>query len=125
MKKLLFYLVALWCVVGTQAQTVFQNPPQEILNLADVKRPPQTLISRNNQYLALLERPLYKTVEELAEPELKLAGLRINPANFNVSRSNYFTAIAIQKIKGNTPIALTGLPTPLRAQYVQLSPGEK
>lgn len=125
MKKVLFYLFALWCFVSTQAQTVFQNPPQEILNLADVKRPPQTLISRNNRYLALLERPLYKTVEELAEPELKLAGLRINPENFNVSRSNYFTAIAIQKINVNTPIALSGLPTPLRAQYVQLSPGEK
>lgn len=67
----------------TYAQTNYQLPPAEILKLADVKAPTVTPISKSNQYMALLERSLYKSLEELAEPELKLAGLRINPENFS------------------------------------------
>ncbi len=107
------------------SQTNYQLPPKEILDLADVKTPPQSLISRNNNYLLLLERPLYKTVEELAEPELKLGGLRINPVNFNASRGTYYTSIKLQKISDGKPIVVNNLPQPLKAQYVQFSPGEK
>jgi dipeptidyl aminopeptidase/acylaminoacyl peptidase len=125
MRKILTSLLVLFCVIATQAQTTYKNPPAEIMALADVKRPPQPLISRNNTYLVLLERPLYKTVEELAEPELKLAGLRINPANFNVTRGTYYTSITLQKIAGKVAIPIKGLPNPLKAQYVQVSPNEK
>lgn len=111
--------------LSVAAQTNYQVPPPEILTLADVKRPPQSIISKNNTYLLLLERPLYKSVEELAEPELKLGGLRLNPMNFNVSRSAYFTSLVIQKLSDGKSIPLTNLPNPLRAQYIQFSPNEK
>lgn len=106
------------------AQTNYQLPPTEILALADVKRPPQTIISKNNTHLLLLERPLYKSVEELAEPELKLGGLRINPLNFNMSRNTYYTNLVIQKLSDGKRIALHNLPNPLKAQYIQFSPNE-
>lgn len=106
------------------AQTDYKLPPKEILDLADVRTPPQSIVSRNNTWLLLLERPLYKNLEELAEPEMKLAGLRMNPANFNVSRSSYYTSLTIQKLNGEKPVQLRNMPQPLRAQYVQVSPNE-
>lgn len=111
--------------LSVMAQTNYQVPPSEILTLADVKRPPQNIISKNNTYLLMLERPLYKSVEELAEPELKLGGLRLNPLNFNVSRSSYSTSLVIQKLSDGKPVVLTNLPSPLKAQYIQFSPNEK
>ncbi|MES2779304.1 MAG: prolyl oligopeptidase family serine peptidase [Bacteroidota bacterium] len=110
--------------LSVTAQTNYQLPPSEILALADVKTPPQNIISKNNTYLMMLERPLYKSVEELAEPELKLGGLRMNPLNFNVSRSTYYTSMVIQKISDGKPITLHHLPSPLKAQYIQFSPNE-
>jgi dipeptidyl aminopeptidase/acylaminoacyl peptidase len=106
------------------AQTNYQLPPSEILALADIKRPPQNMVSKNNTYLLMLERPLYKSVEELAEPELKLGGLRINPVNFNVSRSTYFTSMVFQKLSDGKRIELRNMPGTLKAQYIQFSPNE-
>jgi dipeptidyl aminopeptidase/acylaminoacyl peptidase len=107
------------------AQTNYQLPPSEIMALADVKRPPLSIVSRNNTYLLLLERPLYKSVEELAEPELKLGGLRMNPANFNASRGGYYSKITIQKMKDDgKSVVVQDLTDPLKAQYIQFSPNE-
>ena len=69
MKKL-FSLIILLQFMHLHAQTNYQLPPKPILDLADTKSPAQNAISKNNKYLASFERPLYKTLEELAEPEL-------------------------------------------------------
>ncbi len=110
--------------VSVFAQTAYQIPPKEIMELADVPSPAQTLVSRNNTYMLQLERPLYKTLEELAEPELKLAGLRINPENFDVSRSMYYTSIILQHLATGKTITLKNMPQPLKAKTIQFSPKE-
>lgn len=106
------------------AQTTYQLPPKEILELADIKAPAQNLISPNNKYLIQLERPHYKTLEELAEPELKLAGLRINPDNFSQSRGNFFTSIKLFTLPDATEKTLEGLPPQPKLQFLSFSPVE-
>ena len=123
MKSLIILFLFLF-TISVCAQTDYQLPPKEILELADVKTPPLNTISRYNTWLLTLERPLYKSLEELSEPELKLAGLRMNPENFNVSRSSYYTSLAIQGLTGGKPVTLKNMPQPLKAQYVQISPKE-
>ncbi|MFN8256891.1 MAG: prolyl oligopeptidase family serine peptidase [Bacteroidales bacterium] len=118
-------LFFMFVMVYVSAQTDYQLPPREILDLADVQSPPQNLISAKNTYLIQLQRPQYKSLEELAEPELKLAGLRINPQSFNRTRINYINGIAIQKIKDGTPVVLTGMPKKLKAVYFTVSPDER
>jgi dipeptidyl aminopeptidase/acylaminoacyl peptidase len=100
----------------------FQKPPQEILQLVDVQLPPATMVDRDARYLALLTRPGYRSLAELAEPELKLAGLRINPRNHNRSRGGYNTGVAIREIASGREIPVTGLPDSLRIQYAAFSP---
>jgi dipeptidyl aminopeptidase/acylaminoacyl peptidase len=123
MKTITLVILLIWSL-SLIAQTNYQLPPKEILELADVKTPPQSMISKNNVYLLTLERPQYKSLEELAEPELRLAGLRINPENFNRSRSTYITAINIQTLKDGKTITLSNMPEKLKAQNVQISPNE-
>jgi dipeptidyl aminopeptidase/acylaminoacyl peptidase len=126
MKQFRYLLVLLCasCSYQASAQTNYQLPPASILELADVKAPSISVVSRSNKYLALLDRSLYKSLEELAEPELKLAGVRINSENFGLSRSAYYTGIKIQGLVSKEEVAVKGLPSPLRMQYFTFSPGE-
>ncbi len=123
MKKLTlgFYLI---CVLFASAQTPYQLPPNEIAELADVGAPPQPLVSRSNQWMLLLERPMYKTLEELASAELKLAGLRINPNNFDVSRGAYYTSFSLQQMQTGKKVNLINLPEDGQIKNVQFSPRE-
>ena len=127
MKQNLIVTTALILFLGTsiKAQTEFKEPPQEIMALADVEAQPLTQISSKNSYMALLARSMYKNLEELAEDELRLAGLRINPENFNQSRSRYYTGLEIQKLPSAETITITGLPATLQIQQFSFSPDEK
>ncbi len=119
----LFALLFL-CRASVQAQTSYQIPPKEIMELADTKAPVQNLISKSNRYLIQIERPLYKSLEELAEPELRLAGLRINPENFNAARGTYYTGIKLFSLPDAKEIPITGLPPGFKVQNLSFSPKE-
>lgn len=108
----------------SHAQTDFQIPPKEILELADTKAPATNLISPKNNYLIQLERPLFKSLEELAEPELKLAGLRLNPENFNQSRGNFFTSLKLFTLPQAKEVVVSGLPVQGKLQNLSFSPAE-
>lgn len=123
MRLLLTLTILLHTMIG-MTQTDYQLPPKEIMELADVKSPSATLISKNNKYLLMVDRSLYKTLEELAEPEVKLAGLRINPENFDVSRGVFYNQITVQTIADGKGISLKNLPSPLKAKGLQFSPKE-
>lgn len=120
------YLLILAMAFGSTvwAQVKYQLPPKEILDLADTKAPAANLISKSNKYLLQLERPLYKSLEELAEPEFRLAGLRINPENFNTARSTYYTSIKLFSLPDAKEIVISGLPQNLKMQYLSISPQE-
>jgi len=124
-KGLAFGLLALGLTAGiaaAQADVRFQKPPKEILDLADVVQPPRMVIDRHHRFMAFLSRPTYKTLQELAEPELKLAGIRVNPQNHNRARTMSYTTIVLQEFPSGKPISITGLPDDLRMEYVGFSP---
>ena len=62
-----------------QEDLFYQKPPKEILELIDVSLPPRVLVDESKSYMIYLYRDNYKTIEELSEKEMRLAGLRINP----------------------------------------------
>ena len=113
MKKWLFILLTA-SFFGLQAQEnlEFQKPPQEILDLVDVPRAPSVLLSDNKEYMILLSRNSYKTIEELSQTELRLGGLRIDPKTNIGSRVSYVNNVQIRNLKKNEsePIQVTGLP---------------
>ena len=72
-------------------------PPKEILELVDVKLPPRVLMDEN-EYMVYLFRDNLKSIEQLSEPEVKLAGLRLNPNLYTKSRTNYYNNVKIVKM---------------------------
>ena len=80
----------------------YQMPPQAIIDMVDAPLIPQTSLSPANDWIMLLERPALPTVSELAQPELRLAGVRINPRNNDKSRNNHAIGIRFIKLADRT-----------------------
>ena len=89
------------------------------------KRPPNVSVDDNAEWMLFMEGSSYPSVEELARPELKIAGLRINPANFAPSRQNFVTNLSLKNIKTNKEYKITGLPVPLYAGSISWSGNNK
>lgn len=102
----------------------YQTPPKEIMDLILAKPTPSVLIDEKAEWMLLLERGDLATIEELAQPELRIAGLRINPNNFSPSRSASFTNIQLKNIKGNKTFSIDNLPKNLQASNVIWSPDQ-
>lgn len=102
----------------------FQVPPKEILDLVDIKPRPVVRIDSRSTTMVLLDRSMFKTLDELAQPELKLAGLRINPQNNGQSRSMIYYGIQVMDIATGKIQPVTGLPEKPAIGEFSFSPDE-
>ena len=73
------------CLANAQDDVTYKNPPKDIMDLALSKPTPSVTIDMKGEWLVLTERSEFPTIEDLAQPELRIAGLRINPKNFRNS----------------------------------------
>lgn len=88
-----------------EAQDPYRRPPEALARLVDAPATPGVLLSPDQDRLLILTRPTLGSIAELAEPELRLAGLRVNPGNTGPSRATTWD--------GMTLVALDGAPTPV------------
>ena len=63
------------------AQTTYQKAPKAIADVLDAPIQPQALLSPTRDFALLVQSERYPSIADLSEPMLRLAGLRINPAN--------------------------------------------
>src|SRR5579875_508164 len=126
MKMLLLFFVAtaLFSFSFAQTSVGYQMPPKEIADLLLAKPTPSVSIDSKAQWMLLSERNSYPTVEELGQPEVRVAGLRLNPNNFSPSRQNFINNFRLKNIKTGKEFPVTGLPQNLLAGNVSWSPSE-
>jgi WD40 repeat protein len=110
LKRLLLILLTVAFSQNAIADNDFKTPPKQLADLVDAPRQPSVRISADKQWVAILARPGAKSIEELAQPEEKLAGLRINASIFAPSRSSGYTGIALKKVDGDEQVAIKDLP---------------
>ncbi len=126
-KQSLFALLLLASASYATAQddVGYKTPPKDIVDLINTKSTPSVSISQNGEWMLFLDRNSYPSIEELAQPELKIAGLRINPRNFSPSRQTYINNLYLKSIKGGQELKITGLPNPLAASNISWSDNSK
>ena len=124
--KKFFLSFFLFLNLFSQEDLSYQTPPKEILELIDVSLPPRVLVDESKSCMIYLYRDNYKTIEELSEKEMRLAGLRINPKKNIGSRVSYYNNIEISLIKNTKPelIKVKGLPKNLRLSNIKWSPDQ-
>ena len=126
MKQLLAALLVLFVFYGhTQENIGYQKPSKEILELVDAPLAPTVLLTEDGEHMILLYRDYYKTIAELSETELRLAGLRINPKTNIGSRTNYYNNIKIKSPKAKDAKQVSGLPQNPRLANLSFSPNQK
>ena len=95
------------------AQTSYQQPPAPIARALDAEPLPAVSVSPDRKWLLHLRRRGLPSIEEVGAPEMRLAGLRLNPRTNGGSRDVSFTGFALQSVQGggSTP-ALRSITVP-------------
>ena len=93
-------VVALALMAPLQAQEKYRKPPKDIDEVLTAPLTPTVSISPTHDYMVIEKSERYPSIAEVAEPMLRLAGLRINPKNNGPHRETRFVGLALKKIGG-------------------------
>ena len=121
---IIFYRIA-FAQGSSPTQLQYLMPPRAIADLADAPLTPSVSVGPNQDWMLLMERPGLPPISELAQPELKLAGLRINPRTNGQSRSSYYTKLTLKRISDGSEKPITGIPSEARIENITWSPDGK
>ena len=109
-KTTLLFLFLFPIFLFAQVDLQYQTPHKDISVLADASPAPWMRINSDGTKALLLYRQPYKSIEELSETEMRLAGLRINPKTNISSRARYRYDIKVFDMATNREQAVSGLP---------------
>src|SRR5262245_45775987 len=85
-------------VAVTPAQQGYKKPPKEVLDILNAPPTPGSVISPNREYMLLITGTRYPPLADLAQPMLRLGGLRINPQSNAPHRAPYALAMSLMRI---------------------------
>ena len=110
---------------NAQENIKYQKPSAEILQLAEFERAPSVLMDSKKEWMIFSYRPTYKSLDDLNQDEMKLAGLRVNPVTNISSTMTFSNNLKIRKLKDKMEVQVQGLPANPRIAYTSFSPDEK
>ncbi len=93
----------------------YQKPPKEIMDVLNAPTIPLTSVSPAKDKIALLEPVRYPPIADLAEPMLRIAGLRINPKTNSNHNERYFLSL---KFKNIAEVKDVSFPLPKDAKLI-------
>lgn len=103
----------------------YQKPPAPLQAIVDAPRAPTLSLSPKRNLAAVLPTPSLPSISEVAQPELKLAGLRINPRTYSASRFSFHTGLGLLDIDTQKEIKVSGLPASPRIADLAWSPDQR
>ena len=108
----------------SQENLEFQVPPASILELVDIERAPLVSMDSKKEQMLFFYRDAFKTLSDLSQPELRLAGLRINPKTNISSTTSFFNDIKYKKLNSQALQQIANLPADARITHTLFSPDE-
>ncbi|MCD4847935.1 MAG: prolyl oligopeptidase family serine peptidase [Candidatus Aegiribacteria sp.] len=118
------FFAALIALSGTDgiASSGYMEPDQVLIDIVDVQWAPWTSVSPDYQNWLLRIRQKNLSIEELAQDELKLAGMRFSPQTFAPGRSRRFVAMSLMRYPEIETVEISGLPENPRILSTSWSP---
>ncbi|WP_459002901.1 S9 family peptidase [Stenotrophomonas sp. PSU_St103] len=110
-----------------QAQGVngYELPSAALQAVVDAPRAPSLYLSPRRDVAAMMQMPSLPSIQVVAQPELKLAGLRINPRTFSDSRFSFGEKLWLMNVADGKERQISGLPAKLSIASVMWSPDQK
>ena len=121
MKKILPALLLLAGPALAQ-ETQYHEPPAALRDLLLAPNTPRVSLAPDGSVLALLAVQDFPTIAELSQPELRLAGLRLNPRTNGPSRVSYAVGMQFKKLPSGAEMPVQGLPAQARISSPSWSP---
>jgi dipeptidyl aminopeptidase/acylaminoacyl peptidase len=116
--RALFAVVLL--TTSAAAQDAYRQPPSVIQRILDAPATPTTILTPDKSMILLLQRPGLPSISEIAAPEYRVAGIRLDPRTSGPSRQNPARGMSLMPINGGAPVPVTmqlpagaGVGTPL------------
>ena len=105
----------------------YQKPPVNVARLVEAPPIPSSSLGPDNATLLLSTPRVFPSIAEVAEAELRLAGLRINPKNRAAARRGYAAKLELLDIKAKGAAArpVRGVPADARIADLAWSPDGK
>ncbi len=103
-------LISLASSLMAQDAISYQKPAKELYDVFFAPTPNAVSTDRTYTTMVKLERDAYLTLDDLAQPEYRLAGVRFNPDTYSESRRTGYTAAYFVDMKTLQEIKVTGLP---------------
>src|SRR5262245_43565926 len=128
MRNELIAVAILMCSSSSYADDVtYQRPAKTVAAFVEAPPIPIATLGPDRATLALVTPNAFPSIAEVAEVELRLAGLRINPKNRAPSRRGFAHRIELLDIKAKAaaPRAIRGIPDGARIGDVAWSPDGK
>lgn len=100
----------------------YRRPPAPIPDILDAEPVPGLSLSPARDVLALFDRRSLTDLAELAQPELGLAGVRINPRTGGPSREAYYRGISFLGVTPGAAATRVPLPAGSRVSGTRWSP---
>ncbi|MCW5581445.1 MAG: S9 family peptidase [Luteimonas sp.] len=121
---------------GTQARDIpagaaagatggYRLPAPELRAIVDAPQAPRLSLSPKRDLLAYMQVPSLPGIDVVAQPELKLAGLRIHPRTHSASAFSFIDDLWLQSVDGGAERRIAGLPQPLALSSMQWSPDQR
>lgn len=108
--------------VAAQDSLTYQQPPQALADIVNAPDTPQFNLAPDRKTVALVMPQGYPTIAQLAQPELRIAGLRINPATNGGSRGRIAVGLSFCSIRDMKPRPVTGVPEGALIESISWSP---
>ncbi len=103
----------------------YQLPSARLQAVVDAPRAPTLSLSPRRDLAALLQTPSLAAISDVAQPELKLAGVRIHPATHSASRFSFGNKLWLMNIADGKERQISGLPQPLSIASMAWSPDQQ
>jgi dipeptidyl aminopeptidase/acylaminoacyl peptidase len=100
--------VAIAFVVGpcVSGESLYQKPPQEVLDVLHAPLPPNAAISPTHDWMILATPVRYPPIADLAQPMLRLGGVRVIAANHGLHGERYWSAFVMTKVADGSQVAV-------------------
>jgi dipeptidyl aminopeptidase/acylaminoacyl peptidase len=78
----------------------YQRPPKAVTDILDVPPTPALTVNPTGDHILLVQSSRYPSIEEVAAPQLRLAGLRIDPRTNGLARRGRITGLTLVTLPG-------------------------
>jgi dipeptidyl aminopeptidase/acylaminoacyl peptidase len=102
MKKrlwLIIFLTVLIAGVTLWSQEPYKRPPQEVIDILDAPPFPRSVTSPAGDLMLLVDYETMPPISYLAQPLLRLAGMRITPKNNSRQQLTFYTGLTLVAVK--------------------------